>query len=86
MSVPLVPASEATVYLAFEDFGEFGRAFVETHEDKADRETIIQNILSGQYGHLLRVVAFNTAEGWSRDVTQEIAQEVAHRREALAAH
>jgi hypothetical protein len=33
MAVPLVPGSEATVYLAFEDFGEFGRAFVETHED-----------------------------------------------------
>jgi hypothetical protein len=29
------------------------------------------------------VVAFNTAKGWSRDVTREIAQEVARRREVL---
>jgi hypothetical protein len=50
MSVPLVPGAEATVYLAFEDFGEFGRAFVETHEDKADRETIIQTSCQANTG------------------------------------
>jgi hypothetical protein len=31
---------------------------------------------SGQYRHPLRVVAFNTAEGWARDVSADIAQEV----------
>jgi hypothetical protein len=32
--------------------------------------------LSGQYSHPVRVVAFNTAEGWSRDVTEDIARVV----------
>ena len=32
---------------------------------------------SGQeYSHPVRVVAFNTAEGWSRDVTEDIARAV----------
>jgi hypothetical protein len=30
------------------------------------------NILSGQYSCPLRVVALNTAEGWSRDVTEDM--------------
>ena len=36
----------------------------------------IENILSGQYSHLIRVVAFNTAEGWACDVTEDIARAV----------
>jgi hypothetical protein len=31
---------------------------------------------TGQYSDALRVVAFNTAEGWSRDVSEDIAAEV----------
>src|SRR5262249_32462423 len=30
--------------------------------------------LSGEYEHLLQVVAFNTAEGWSRDVTRKLCR------------
>ena len=79
MSASLVPSD--TVYIAFEDFGRFGRAYCETSEDECDRESIIRNIISGQYGKLLRVIAFNATEGWSKDVTREIAQKVARRRE-----
>ena len=79
VSAPLVPSTD-TVYLVFEDFGKFGRVYRETPEDGADRETIIQNVFSGEYDKLLRVVAFNIPEGWSRDVTRDIAQEVARRR------
>jgi len=60
---------DVTVYLVVNDFGEFGRAFVETDIAEADRETVIRNFVSGQYSNALRVVAFNTAEGWSRDVS-----------------
>jgi len=35
--------------------------------------------LSGQYSHPLGVVAFNTAEGWARDVTEDIARAVLNR-------
>ena len=38
---------------------------------------IIQDLLEGQYNSPVRVIAFNTAEGWSRDVSEEIADELA---------
>jgi hypothetical protein len=37
---------------------------------------VIRNISDGQYNNPVRVVAFNTAEGWSRDVTEDIAREM----------
>ena len=35
--------------------------------------------MDGQYSHLIRVVAFNIAEGWSRDMTMDIADELRRR-------
>jgi hypothetical protein len=67
---------EDTVYLVLDDFGAFGRAYRETGEGRADRQTLLANLLSGQYERPLRIVAFNTAEAWARDVTAEIAREV----------
>jgi hypothetical protein len=58
------------------DFGRLGIAYVETDAAEGDRATIIENILTRQYSYPLRVVAFNTHEGWSRDVTEDIAREV----------
>ena len=72
-------ANDVTVYLVEEDFGRNGRAYLETDTAAADRETIIRNFISGQYETPVRVVAFNTAEGWSRDVSEDIAHEVLDR-------
>jgi hypothetical protein len=33
-------------------------------------------LLEGQYENPIHIVAFNTVEGWSRDVTQDIANEL----------
>ncbi len=73
------PSDDVTVYLVLNDHGQFGIAYDETDPARADRETIIRNFLSGQYSNALRVVAFNTAEGWSRDVSEDIAGEVLER-------
>jgi len=32
-----------------DDFGRFGRAWRETDECEADRQTVVANLLSGQY-------------------------------------
>ena len=77
--VPSQPAFDVTVHIVLNDFGPMGRAYCETDEAEADEETVIENILSGQYSHPLRVVAFNTAEGWARDVTEDIARAVLDR-------
>ena len=76
---PSEPAFDVTVHIVLNDFGPLGRAYVETDETQADEATIIDNILRGEYSCPLRVVAFNTAEGWARDVTEDIARAVLNR-------
>ena len=67
-------------FFVLDDFGgRIGRAWRETDEDAVDRETLILNLLSGEYKNPVRVVAFNTVEGWSRDVTIDIADELRRR-------
>jgi hypothetical protein len=78
-SPSIVPDSDDhDIYLVLDDFaGQFGRAWREADEDRVDREIIITDLMTGQYCNPVRVVAFNTAEGWSRDVTRDIADELA---------
>ena len=42
-------------------------------------ETVIQDLLAGEYRKPIRVVAFNTAERWSEDVSEDIAREIQRR-------
>jgi hypothetical protein len=78
---PLAPklTDNVTIHIVLNDFGERGRAFLETDELEADEWTIISKIISGEYSNPVRVVAFDVAEGWSRDVTEDIAQAVIER-------
>ena len=55
------------------------RAWRETDEVSTTREVLIRDLVSGQYGNPVRMVAFNTAEGWSRDVTKDNADELRRR-------
>src|SRR3954453_13064465 len=63
-------------YIVLEDFKN-GAAFRETDE-RIDYPTLITDLLSGQYDQVLRVVAFNPSEGWSRDASEDIARELEH--------
>src|SRR5689334_20300497 len=82
-SPPLVPEGfDVDVYVVLEDYGQIGRAYREVDEEKGDRETLIRHLIEGQYEHVVRIVAFNTAQGWSRDVSTEIAREVVERARA----
>ncbi|SHH05275.1 hypothetical protein [Bradyrhizobium erythrophlei] len=64
-------------YLVLEDFRS-GAAFRETDEG-IDYSTLITDLLTGQYEQPLRVVAFNAAEGWSRDASEDVARELERR-------
>lgn len=55
-----------------------GRAWPEGKD--SDRETLIRDLLDEQYDHPVRIVVFNTVDGWSRNVTTEIAAELQQRR------
>ena len=64
------------IYLVLDDFGaRYGRAWRET----GDRETVIQCLFAGEFSDPIRIIVFNTVEGWSRDVTVDIADEVRRR-------
>jgi len=70
---------DQNVYLVVDDFGRNGRVYRETDVETADLETVILDLLEGQYKNPIRVVAFNTAEGWSQDASADIAQELRRR-------
>jgi hypothetical protein len=69
MSVSIVPTeNNHTVYQVFDDLGRYGRVWTELGDEEANEPTIIRWIIEGQ--------SFNTEEGWSRDVTREIAEKL----------
>jgi len=73
----IVPkGDDQNVYLVVDDLGRNGRVYRETDVEAADLETIILDLLSGQYKDPVRVVAFNTFEGCSQDVLTDIAQDL----------
>ncbi|WLB58032.1 hypothetical protein [Bradyrhizobium japonicum] len=75
----IVPADEPTVYLVADDFGRAGSAWRETDMESADLETVIQDLLAGEYRRPIKVIAFNTSERWSEDVSGAIAREIQRR-------
>ena len=70
--VPDQPA-DVTVYFVLDDLRRHGRVWRETDET-CDEATVIGDILDGQFSRPVRIVAFNIAEGWSRDVTEDVAR------------
>jgi len=72
----LVPSLDEDIHLVLCRFGRSGLAYVETDPKEADATTVVRNLLYGQYGEPLRVVAVNVEEGWSRDVSEAIASKV----------
>jgi hypothetical protein len=67
------------VYLVVDNFGRNGRAWREADVENTDLETVILDLLEGQYKNPVRVVAFNTAEKWSQDVSADVAHELRQR-------
>jgi hypothetical protein len=76
----IIPEGEdQTVYLVLDDFGHRGMSWRETDVKDTDLEAVITDLLEGQYNNPVRVVGFNTAAGWARDVSEDVAQEIATR-------
>jgi len=75
-SPSIVPGDDRDVCLVLDDFGPIGRAWSEINVEDTDFETVITNLLDGRFSNPIRVVAFNTAEGWSRDVSEVVPLEL----------
>jgi hypothetical protein len=79
-SPSIVPGSDRDIYLVLDDYGQrLGRAWPETNEEDTDRETLLRHLMEGQYSSPIRIVSFNTSEGWSLDASEEIAAELRQR-------
>ena len=78
-SPSLVPAASEDFYIVLNSFGRHGTAFVEADLDRADYETTISDLMSGQHSDPLRVIMFNPATNRSEDVSQAIAGEILRR-------
>jgi hypothetical protein len=73
----LVPyGADQTVYLVIDRFAGLSTVYRETEVERTDLETIITDLMSGQFNDPIRVIAFNTLEHWSEDVSEYIAFEI----------
>jgi hypothetical protein len=61
------------------DFGKLGRAWAESDYEGTDLGSVVQDLFTGQYKKPIRVIAFNTAERWSEDVSEGVACELRSR-------
>jgi hypothetical protein len=78
----MVPNRDSTVYVVLDEFGTLGTAYRETDAEDCDRASVIRDLLQGHFHNPVRVVAFNTAEGWSVDASEDIARAVMERARA----
>ena len=72
----MVPyGADQTIYLVVDDIGALGTCR-ETEVERPDFDAVIAALLAGQFNAPVRVMAFNTLEHWSRDISKEIAEEI----------
>jgi hypothetical protein len=62
-----------------DNLGRIGRVWREADYEASDFETVVTDLLEGQYKNPVGIFAFNTAEGWSRDVSTDAAAELRRR-------
>ena len=67
--------ADQTVYLVVDRFRE-ASVYRETELERTDLETLIADFMTGQFNDPVRVIAFNTLEHWSDDLSRQVAAEI----------
>jgi hypothetical protein len=81
-SPSIVPEIDRDVCLVLDEFGPpLGRAWDETDVHEANFESVISDLLDGQYTNPVRIVAFNTTKGLSHEISNVVAVELRARCE-----
>jgi hypothetical protein len=75
----IVPAAPEDFYIVINHYGRFGTAFAETDLDRANYDTTIADLMSGQHCDPLRVIRFNPETNRAEDVSHAVAQELLRR-------
>ena len=76
-SPAIVPyGADQTVYLVVDSFGSRDEVYREAEFERADFETVIEEMLAGQFNNPVGVIAYNTLEHWTEDVSAQVALEI----------
>ena len=76
----IVPyGADQTAYLVVDRLDRLGSGCREIEIERTDFEAIIADLVAGQFNDPIRVIAFNTLEHWSQDVSRDIALEIQSR-------
>jgi hypothetical protein len=70
---PVPYGADRTVYVVVD---KSGRVDGETEIERADLETVVSEFMAGAFVDPIRVVAFNTLEHWSQDLSADVAEEI----------
>jgi hypothetical protein len=77
-SPPIVPyGADETVFVVMDNFGAPGS--IHRQVECIDFDTVINALLTGLFNDPVQVVAFNTLEHWTRDMSAEVANEIVAR-------
>lgn len=68
--------ADQTVYLVVDRLKRQGAVYGEVEIERTDIETVVTDLLTGQFSDPVRVTAFNTLEHWSQDISRDIAVEI----------
>ncbi|WP_291865316.1 hypothetical protein [Bradyrhizobium sp.] len=68
--------ADQTAYLVVDRQSRQGGICCEIEIERTDPETVITDLLAGQFCDPVRVIAFNTLEHWSQDISRDIAAEI----------
>jgi hypothetical protein len=76
----IVPhGGEHDVYIVEHDPGLLGRIWAGVDSETAGFESVVTDLLTGQYTRPARVVVFNVPGGWCHDASAEVAHELRRR-------
>lgn len=73
---PSIVPNDQNIYLVEDCYGRKGCVWREADSSKTNLETVILDMLEGQYFEPRRVVMFNTVEHIADDVSEDIAREI----------
>ena len=88
---PMVPyGADQTLYFVVDRLDRRGSVGREAEVERTDLEAVIADLILGRFSDPVRVIAFNTLEHWSQDVSRDIAAEIQTRcdieRETIPEH
>jgi len=68
--------ADQTTYVVVDSLASSGSGGLERQVECEDLETVVSEFIAGQFRDPLRVVAFNTLEHWSQDLSSDVAREI----------